>query len=88
MKYPRPDRPTREAYRKLFNTYEGRLVLTHMLNELCFYGDSVENDEERTLSNYARHLLTNIGVWRDANNEDMTSMMFKIYEKPYPEEGA
>jgi len=86
MKYPRPDRSTRQAYRKIFNSYDGRLVLAHMLNEMCFFGDSVETDEEKVLNNYARHLLTNCGLWRDANNEDITNSLFMIMEKPYPED--
>ena len=60
-----------DAYREVFSSQTGRRVLTHMLGELNFFNEEVSETEEVVLSNYARHLLANIGVYSYVNLMDL-----------------
>ena len=56
------EKDMRLAYRNVFGTPQGQRVLGHMLEELSFFGYSL-NDEQRVNANYAKHLLDLCGLW-------------------------
>lgn len=61
------DSSTREAYRRTFNTPDGKAVLTDILNDLGLYSAQIETPGDVALQNYARKLLFKLGAWREAN---------------------
>lgn len=68
------------AYSNVFRSYEGKLVLTHMLTDMHFF-DEILNEEERIMSNYAKKLLVRCGIWKGANVPDLVNAFFKISKK-------
>lgn len=48
-------------YRNVFNTPEGRRVLTHMLYEMRYFDGDVNTEEGHMLRNYATRLLQRLG---------------------------
>jgi len=70
-----------EAYRRVFSTPEGRRVLGHMLVELHFFDEIIESPEEIALSNYARRLLRNTGIWKGINIPGIIDAFFELREK-------
>jgi len=83
----KPAEYVQEAYQKVFGSYEGRMVLYHMLKyDLCFF-DEINNDPDNpkdigdpveiVLSNYARRLLYRIGIWGEINARDFMDALFK-----------
>ena len=68
-------------YRKTFGTPEGQVVLAHMLTELNFFDEIIENPEEIALSNYARRLLMHCRIWNELNVSDLVKKFFDIAPK-------
>jgi len=80
------DKEIAELYRAVFGSDRGRQVLTHMLAELHFFDEAV-GVEETVLSNYARHLLSILGVWRAVNAEEIVRGLMAVdWRKPYSTE--
>jgi len=52
----------KKRYHNLFSTAHGKAVLSDMLEELSFF-NTVENEEDRIKSNYAKRLLYLCGGW-------------------------
>lgn len=70
-----------DAYRRVFGTPEGRIVLGHMLVELHFLDEVVDNSEEQGLANYARRLLKNCGIWNELNVNEIVNAFMDIHPK-------
>jgi hypothetical protein len=66
-----------EAYRRVFATPAGRIVLTDMLNDLGAISGRIESEEDRVLNNYARTLLKKIGIWKGRNIYHLTDALLK-----------
>ena len=66
----------RKAYNLLFTSVPGQKVLAHMLAELHFFNE-IDTEEERVLSNYAKHLLSRIGVWQGINVDHVVQSFLK-----------
>ena len=64
-------------YRSTFDTDVGRRVLTHMLTELHFFDEAV-SEEEITLSNYARRILSHLGILRGNRIPDIVNYLMSI----------
>jgi len=71
----------REEYRRTFNSGAGRKVLAHMLTELHFFDEILDNEEERVLANYARKLLNRLGIWNDLNIDELIGAFMQIAPK-------
>jgi hypothetical protein len=67
-----------DYYRQVFSSATGRIVLAHMLDELCFFLDKVETQDQRILSNYAKRLLGHCGIWRPPNEISIVEKFFEI----------
>lgn len=68
-----------EAYRRVFNTADGRFVLGDILNDLRFFADGsgvLEIDVERM--RIARQILAKCGIWQTGNIGRMTGLMFEL----------
>lgn len=76
----RQDREIRQAYRRVFNTKEGMVVLGHLLTDMHFF-DTVENEAEQALSNYARVILKRIGILNEQTIEEVVAAFMKIHPK-------
>lgn len=63
-------REVQELYRKVFETYDGQLVLTHMLTELGYFS-LADSESEVVLQNYAKKLLQNCGILTRMNVYDL-----------------
>lgn len=74
-------RSVTDDYRRVFSTPEGRRVLGHMLVELHFFDEIIDNPEEIALSNYARRLLRNLGIWKGLNVPGIIDAFFELKEK-------
>jgi hypothetical protein len=72
-------------YRKVFGTPEGQIVIAHMLTELHFFDEIIEDPEEIALSNYARRLLMHCRIWNELNVSDLVDKFFGIAPR-FPEE--
>lgn len=67
----------REAYRAVFSTELGRVVLSHMLNDLQVFAPIVDEDDI-VLSNYGKYLLKLTGVTEKYNMKRMVDAMMKF----------
>ena len=67
----------KEAYKRVFKSHEGKLVLAHMLKDLYFFDEIIDNDEELFRANYARKLLSRIGVWEKLHPRDFIDALYK-----------
>jgi len=83
----------RSLYRKVFlgesTASEGQAVLNHMLKELYHY-DATDGDPIRSaLSDYAKKLLKNIGIYDPKNcaESDRPEYVSAIAKVPFPVEG-
>jgi hypothetical protein len=76
----------RQAYRRVFLSRDGRVVLTHMLSELHFF-DEVVGDQEIALSNYGRRILYNLGALDPKNLADQ-SMVDALLAIPLKDTGG
>lgn len=66
-------------YRNVFNSREGRRVLTHMLMEMRYFDSDVLTDEGRIMRNYATRLIQRIGGLEPAHFVDsMVTALMKI----------
>lgn len=70
-----------EAYRRIFSTGSGQLVLKHMLAELrVFYGcPNPDDPKQAALQNYGRHLLDILsgGEIAGASIDQFTKLLMK-----------
>ena len=76
----RAEREIRQAYRRVFGTKEGMVVLGHLLTDLHFF-DTTENEKEQVLSNYARVILKRIGILNEQTIEELVASFMKIHPK-------
>jgi len=65
-------------YQEVFSSTSGKIVLAHMLDELCFFFDGIETQEQRVKSNYAKRLLGHLGRWREGNEIHIVEKLFEI----------
>lgn len=72
------EKEIQKDYRSVFTSREGRKVLTHMLAELHFFDELQLTDEEIMLSNYAKRLLSHIGVWKGMNVQEIVNAFIDI----------
>ena len=70
-----------EFYPEVFSGYKGRWVLVHMLKDLYFFDEIINSDEELFRANYARKLLSRIGIWEKLNPKDFIDALFKARGK-------
>jgi hypothetical protein len=77
-----PLKDIREAYRRVFSTHDGKMVLTHLLSQLHFF-DEVVDSHEIALSNFSRRLLYFLGVWdsKNLNDQSLIEAFLRIPEK-------
>jgi hypothetical protein len=47
-----------QLFKNVFSSYEGKIVLTQILEDLCFF-KKCRNDDENSLCNYAKYLMAN-----------------------------
>ena len=64
-------------YRRVFDTPEGRVVLTDMLNELGFFSGELKDHDDVVLHNVATRILRKLGVWRPQNLWVLTEDLMK-----------
>lgn len=74
------------AYRRVFNTKDGRMVLKDMLCDL-HYHDTLAGQEDVIRHNYAKILLYKLGILTDDNEDRMISALLAIPVSILPEEG-
>ena len=76
---PDPIDNIRKSYRRVFSSYEGQEVLTHILSELHFFDEIVDGNEV-VLANFARRLLYFLGVWdhKNLNDQSLIEAFLKI----------
>ncbi len=65
------------AYRRLYSTPDGQVVLVDQLKELGFFDELVENTENLTLQNYARKLLKHCMILKEVNIRLFVDELFK-----------
>ncbi len=56
----------RDVARKVYDTPEGRVLLTDLLNDLKFFA-MLETTEDIAVHNQAIGLLEKLGIWREHN---------------------
>jgi hypothetical protein len=72
---------TKDLYRSVFGTPNGIRVLTHLLTEMSFF-TPYPNEKEQILSNYAKRILENCGIYRD-NSDDLESLITAMFNIPF-----
>ena len=90
QKYEDPDEAVVQDYRLVFYSEIGRRVLGHMLAELHFFDEILDDPEEIALANYARNLLSRLGMWpgyRPENVGAIVDAFFSINFKPKSQGG-
>ena len=65
------------AYRRLYSTPDGQVVLVDQLKELGFFDELIENIENLTLQNYARKLLKHCMILKEVNIRLFVDELFK-----------
>ncbi len=65
-------------YQQVFSSAAGKIVLAHMLDEMCFFLDKIETQDQRILSNYAKRILGHCGRWREGNEIRIVEKLFDI----------
>lgn len=73
----------RDVARRVYNTPEGRTLLTDLLNDFKFF-DVCENEHDMILNNEAKRLLYKLGIWREHN---ILRIVNALMNMPYAEEG-
>jgi hypothetical protein len=58
------ERKVTMLYRRVFNTPEGRDVLTDILNDLGFFSQQLKTEADMACHNAATNILAKYGVWR------------------------
>ena len=69
-------------YQNTFTTKSGRKVLAHMLAELKFFS-TVQTEEEIALQNYAKNLLSNLGILTADNVSRLTEALLTVPPKDH-----
>ena len=75
-----------ELYRRVLSSVDGRMVLTDILIDLCFFDEIEDNEkvsfEERAyLRNAATKILRKCGIINSANVGQITEALFKMPRK-------
>lgn len=65
-------------YRQVFSSAVGKMVLAHILDEMCFFLDNIETQDQRILSNQAKRILGHCGMWRPPNEIRVVEKLFDI----------
>ena len=82
------DRNRQQLYRRVFNTPDGKKVLTMILTDLGFHSMSNPgNPYQEVLRNFAVHLLEEIGTFHQDNLEDITRALLSVKSYVPPSEG-
>ncbi len=66
-----------KQYRRVFNTPDGRQVLADMLGDL-HYHDTIPNQGDAVLHNYAKTLLYKLGILQDHNEVAIVEAFFDL----------
>lgn len=69
------------AYRRVFNTEDGREVLEDILFDLKFF-DALENQADATLHNAAKALLFKCGILQDFQTGKLVEGLFSLPYTP------
>jgi len=79
---------TKRLYRSVFGTPEGQRVLAHMLQDMGFFADNVNTEEQMILFNYAKTILRRCGVFPDDQKDapKMELVLQQLFSMPYEEE--
>lgn len=65
------------TYRRVFDTPEGQVVLTDILNELGFFSGELKDEQDMVMHNVATRILRKLGVWRPQNLFGLTEDFLK-----------
>lgn len=81
----------RQAYHNVFSNRQGRFVLLHMLEELGFFNETLNTEEEIVKANYARRLLWYCKLWPESQYEQLRTIdeldfMEALFKIPIKEE--
>lgn len=57
----------RDLMRKVYNTKDGAIMLTDILNDLQFFSTHIEGESEIAMENSAKRLLYKLGIWQPHN---------------------
>jgi len=68
----------RRMYREVFGTRVGKQVLANMLAELGYFNEIIATPEEIAHLNYARRLLSIMGIMQAKNVEGMVEMLMSL----------
>lgn len=71
-----------KVYRSVFDTFDGRLVLTDMLNEAKFFGE-IDKDELE-VHNFMKRVLAKIGL--NHYQSQWEGMVDAMMDQPLPEQ--
>lgn len=78
-----PAKRQQELYRRIFSSVEGKMVLSDILIDLCYFDETedennVSKEEKNYLRNYANKLLRKCGVLRSENIELIVNALMKL----------
>lgn len=79
---------TKRLYRSVFGSPEGQRVLAHMLMDMGFFSDNLNEGHQVVLANYAKSLLRRCGLFPDDPKDapKMELVMQHLFAMPYEEE--
>lgn len=67
---------TRNAFRKVFTSADGRMVFERMLLDLGFF-ESAETEDAKALRNYATYLMEIMGIFHESNSSHVVDLLLK-----------
>lgn len=73
----------RDHLRKFYNTVDGAIVLTDLLNDLGFFRMDLEEPQDIAKQNSAKELLYKLGIWQEHNIYRIVEALLKM---PYTSE--
>ena len=73
----------REKARSVYDTSDGRVLLTDLLDDLDFFNAAVETQQDMARQNSARVLLSKLGIWQPHNIRRIVDALMNM---PYARE--
>ena len=73
----------RDIMRKVYNTKDGAIMLTDLLNDSGFFAMDGQTEADMALENSAKRLLYKLGIWRPENMHRIVEALLKM---PYATE--
>jgi len=73
----------RETVRGVYNSEDGRTVLTDILADLNFFCGDIKTEQEMAKQNSARVLLNRLGIWQKHNARRIVNALMDMpyYQK-------